>query len=98
VAPDPAQWPALVAGVRKMGVEFQGYSPDDLRAIQSPVLITLGDRDGIRVEHAVEMYRLIPNSQLAIFPNATHFLIFQDPDKLLGTVATFLEAPADNSK
>jgi pimeloyl-ACP methyl ester carboxylesterase len=94
VAPDPTQWPALVAGVRKMGVEFQGFSPDDLRAIQSPVLITLGDRDGIRVEHVVEMYRLIPNAQLAVFPNATHFMIFQDPDKLLGTVATFLDAPA----
>jgi pimeloyl-ACP methyl ester carboxylesterase len=81
-----------------MGVEFQGFSPDDLRAIQSPVLITLGDRDGIRVEHVVEMYRLIPNAQLAVFPNATHFMIFQDPDKLLGTVATFLDAPADNGK
>jgi pimeloyl-ACP methyl ester carboxylesterase len=59
---------------------------------------TLGDRDGIRVEHAVEMYRLIPNSQLAAFPNATHFLIFQDPDKSLGTVVSFLDAPTTNDK
>jgi pimeloyl-ACP methyl ester carboxylesterase len=98
VAPDPQQWSAFVLGVRKMGVEFRGYSPDDLRALQTPVLITIGDRDGIRLEHAVEMYRLIPNAQLAVFPNATHFLLFQDPDKLLGTVATFLDAPATNDK
>jgi pimeloyl-ACP methyl ester carboxylesterase len=58
---------------------------------------TLGDRDGIR-EHAVEMYRLIPNAQLAVFPNASHFLIFQDPEKLLGTVAMFLDAPTPNGK
>jgi pimeloyl-ACP methyl ester carboxylesterase len=53
----------------------------------------MGDRDAVRPEHAVEMYRLIPNAQLAIFPGGDHFLLFSSPDKLLATLAPFLTAP-----
>src|SRR4029450_1525744 len=58
VAPDPKQWPVLVAKVKKMGLDFQGFTRDELKSIKAPVLITLGDRDAVRPEHAVEMFRL----------------------------------------
>jgi pimeloyl-ACP methyl ester carboxylesterase len=98
VAPDPKHWPTLVAKVKKAGLDFKGFAPADLKAIKAPVLITLGDREGIRVEHAVEMFRLIPNSQLAVFPGADHFLIWQSPEKLFPPIATFLDAPMPESK
>jgi pimeloyl-ACP methyl ester carboxylesterase len=98
VAPDPKQWPALVAKVKKMGLDFQGFTRAEMQSIKAPVLITLGDRDGVRPEHAVEMFRLIPNAQLAIFPGADHFLIWQAPDKLLPAIAAFLEAPVLDAK
>jgi pimeloyl-ACP methyl ester carboxylesterase len=93
VAPDPKQWPTLVAKVKKMALEFKGFAREDLRAVQAPVLITLGDRDGVRPEHAVELFRLIPNAQLAVFPGADHFLLWQHPEKMLPQIAAFLDAP-----
>jgi pimeloyl-ACP methyl ester carboxylesterase len=93
VAPDPKRWPTLVAKIKKMGAESRGFARDDLKSITAHVLITLGDRDGVRPEHAVEMFRLIPNSQLAILPGADHFLIWQRPEQLLPTIAAFLDAP-----
>jgi pimeloyl-ACP methyl ester carboxylesterase len=98
VAPDPKQWPTLVAKIKKMGLEFKGFTREELKSIKTPVLITFGDRDGTRPEHAVEMFRLIPNSQLAIIPGADHFLIFQDPDKLLPMIGAFLNAPVNEPK
>jgi len=98
VAPDPKQWPMLVAKIKRMALEFKGFAPADMKAIKASVLITLGDRDGVRPEHVVEMYRLIPNAQLAIFPAADHFLLWQDPDRLLSTVAAFLDAPMPRAK
>jgi pimeloyl-ACP methyl ester carboxylesterase len=98
VAPDPKQWPTLVAKVKKMGLEFKGFARDDLKAIRAPVLVTLGDRDGVRVEHAVEMFRLIPNAEQAVFPGADHFLLWQDPEKMLPTIAAFLNAPVPEAK
>jgi len=64
-----------------------------VKSIKAPVLITLGDRDGVRLEAVVEMFRLIPNAQLAVFPGADHFLLFQDPEKMLPAIAAFLNAP-----
>jgi pimeloyl-ACP methyl ester carboxylesterase len=92
VAPNPANWPVLVTKIKKMGLEFQGFSREDMKSITAQVLITLGDRDGVRLEHAVEMYRQIPNAQLAVFPGTDHFLIFQRPDELLPVITKFLDA------
>jgi pimeloyl-ACP methyl ester carboxylesterase len=48
---------------------------DDLKRITVPTLIVWGDRDQfLPIENAVELYRLIPNAQLAVVPNADHFV------------------------
>jgi pimeloyl-ACP methyl ester carboxylesterase len=94
VAPDPKKWPVLVAKVKKMGLEFKGFTPEEMKSIKARVLITLGDRDGVRLEHAVEMFRLIPNAQLAVFPGGDHLLLWTSPETVLSPIATFLDAPA----
>lgn len=40
--------------------------------INIPVAIVIGDRDMISIEHGLEMYRLIKNSQYCVLPNTTH--------------------------
>ena len=50
-----------------------------LEAITAPTLVLASDHDVIRDEHTLEIYHHIPNSQLAIFPNATHMMPFDDP-------------------
>jgi pimeloyl-ACP methyl ester carboxylesterase len=98
VAPDPKHWPVLVAKLKKMGLEWKGFTREQMKSIKAPVLITLGDRDGVRLEHAVEMFRLIPNSRLAVFPGGDHFLLFTSPDTVLAPVAAFLDAPVADAK
>ena len=36
---------------------------------------------------------MIPNAQLAVIPDASHFMLFSEPEKLLPTIAAFLDAP-----
>jgi pimeloyl-ACP methyl ester carboxylesterase len=49
---------------------FSGWSNEQIQSINSPTLVINGNQDVAPVEHAVEIYRLIPNCQLAIFPGA----------------------------
>ena len=68
-------------------------------AIRDPIrrehtIIMQGDRDGVKPEHAVEMMCLIPNSQLAVFPNGDHFIPDTRPDKVVDALMIFLDAPA----
>ena len=50
---------------------FKDWKEQDIRSIQAPALIVIGDQDLTLPEHAVEMYRLLPHARLAILPG-TH--------------------------
>lgn len=52
----------------KRMVHFKDIPDEQLRFIQAPVLIIIGDKDVITPEHAIELHRLIANSELAIIP------------------------------
>lgn len=47
---------------------FPDISETKIRSIKAPAFIIAGDKDVVTPEHAVEMHRLISNSQLAIIP------------------------------
>jgi pimeloyl-ACP methyl ester carboxylesterase len=47
---------------------FTNMAEEDICSIKAPVLIISGDKDVVRPEHAVEMYRLFPHGRLAIIP------------------------------
>ncbi|PJJ67196.1 alpha/beta fold hydrolase [Chryseobacterium geocarposphaerae] len=50
---------------------FQDWNENILKGITSPTLFISGDKDVIKPEHVVEMWRLVEGSQLMILP-ATH--------------------------
>ena len=60
--------------------------------MKNRVLIALGDNDFIRLEHALHAYAAIPNAELAVIPDATHFLLYDGPWKLEPIVAEFFAA------
>lgn len=53
--------------VRRMQT-FKGWSSEQIERIKAPTFIINGSNDVGSIEHAVEMYRLIPNAQLAVLP------------------------------
>jgi len=93
VAPDATQWATLFARSRR--IAWKGVSHDELKSIKASVLIMAGDHDVLvpPVEHHLEVYRIISNAQLAVIPNAGHFVLYDDPEKVLPIVATFLNEP-----
>jgi pimeloyl-ACP methyl ester carboxylesterase len=93
LAPDPAQWPVSFAKSGQMSMAWQGFPSEMLKSIQVRVLIAAGDHDLLSpmLEHHIGMFRLIPDAQLAIIPDAGHFVLNEDPEKLLPVVTTFLD-------
>ena len=47
---------------------FEGWTNEQMKSIKAPTLVINGTKDVGSVEHAVEMYRIIPDCELAIFP------------------------------
>jgi pimeloyl-ACP methyl ester carboxylesterase len=75
-------------------MEFQPHiSADDLRRIQSPVLILSCDRDLIKEEHTLFIYRNIPRCNLCIFPGETHWITNTNPTLFNSTVEKYFSEP-----
>ena len=108
-APNPEDFPRLVEKLKQLDVTPFAWPEQDIRAIAAPTLIVLGDSDGIRLEHAVELFGLrgggvmgdlagLPTSQLAVLPGTAHFVppgcgLLDRADWLLAMIPPFLDAP-----
>jgi pimeloyl-ACP methyl ester carboxylesterase len=104
-APNPDDFPNLIAKVKEMNLgHIPSMSAEQIQQIQAPTLLLVGDSDIIRLEHAVEMFRLLgggvngdvdglPRSQLAILPGTSHTMMVERGDLLSLTITAFLDAP-----
>ncbi len=98
VAPDPKRWPALIEKIKGLVANAKDLTPADLKSIKAPVLVMVGDADIVRAEHAVEMFRLLPNGKLGILPASDHFAFVQRPDWIASMTKAFLDAPMPEAK
>jgi pimeloyl-ACP methyl ester carboxylesterase len=79
-------------------LHFRGWTPEAIRSIVAPTLVMIGDHDIVRPEHAVLMFRLLPNAQLAILPGTDHMTIVNRSDWLVPMIDAFLDAPVPKPK
>jgi pimeloyl-ACP methyl ester carboxylesterase len=82
-SPKPEAWPTFVGKMRQLLSEDYDWT-QDVAALKAPVLIVVGDADGLRLAHAVEMFGLLgggkkdgdlaglSSSRLAALPFTTH--------------------------
>jgi pimeloyl-ACP methyl ester carboxylesterase len=103
VAPRVEDWPILVAQLTAM-LKLDFDWTDEVRGLSMPVLIVVGDADGLPPSHAVELFTLLGGGQrdavwdrsgmtkhaLAILPRVTHYDINVAP-ALATTIAAFLD-------
>jgi pimeloyl-ACP methyl ester carboxylesterase len=108
LSPDPDGFPKLVEKLKTLDTTDFAWPEDDIRALAAPTLIVLGDSDGVRLEHAVEFFKLrgggvmgdlsgLPESQLAVLPGTTHFVppgsgLLDRADWLQAMIVPFLDA------
>ena len=56
----------------------------------------LADDDIIRLEHAVELFRVVRHGRLAVVPGSDHFAPVSRSDWVAAMVTDFLDAPMPN--
>ncbi|MEO6254233.1 MAG: alpha/beta fold hydrolase [Ferruginibacter sp.] len=65
--------------------------PGDYTNIQHPALLMLGDRDKmVTLDETVEVYKAMPNAQLAVLPATAHPIEMVDPVRLTYELRRFL--------
>jgi hypothetical protein len=79
-----------------MSIQWRGFSNEEPARIEAPVLIAVGNQDFVRLEHAIETFRRIPNAELAVIPNAGDFALFSGHERVIPVVEPFLAKRAKN--
>ena len=70
-----------------------GFTKDQIRTIKAPTMVALGDHDEIiELAQVEEMAQLIPNGQLTVFKDTSHFAMWQDPTTFNKVLLEFLTA------
>jgi pimeloyl-ACP methyl ester carboxylesterase len=106
-SPHPDRLQDLLDKLGTFDQGVSGWSDADVQGIAAPTLITVGDCDAVKLEHAVRFLQLrggdvngdfagVPASQLAVFPGTTHFFGMARTALVLDVVQTFLEAPLED--
>lgn len=99
---DPAHFPEFVKRVISMDLKPYDWSKE-VKKIQAPIFMAIGDADGVRYEHALELFRArgggkmgdihgLPHSRLAILPGTTHIGMMQRMDWLVPMITDFLDS------
>jgi len=91
VSPDGAEHFAVV--IDKLAAEWRtepSFTLAELATITAPSLVMMGDSDLVTVQHADDLRRTIPGSQLAVVPGATHGLPMEKPDLVARLALEFL--------
>jgi len=73
-------WKKMATNLNMMWYGKEYFPSTVYDKIRIPVMIVLGDRDDISIEHGLEMHRLIKNSQYCVLPNTTHEVFAEKPD------------------
>lgn len=92
-APHPEDLPVFFTKSVQRMLHFKGWTTEEIRSIDAPTLVMIGDHDIVRPEHAVLMFRLLPTAQLAVLPGTDHMTIVNRSEWLVPMVETFLDSP-----
>jgi pimeloyl-ACP methyl ester carboxylesterase len=92
--PNPERLSEFLVNMQKMILTQPSWDAEALGAVLVPTLVMSGDRDFIRQEHTVEIYRALPNAALCIVPSTGHTVPQERPTLFTTLVLDFVEAHA----
>ncbi len=70
INPDNAALQNMHDKDRERMLAFKDWPEDDIRSIQAPALIIVGNKDVVTTEHALKMSQAIPKGELVILPGS----------------------------
>lgn len=105
--PDPTAFDAYLEKMKVLNIEDQNISDAQTRSISAKTMVIVGDADGVKPEHALQMFTLrgggdeeaavsgmlhkAPVARLAILPATSHIGISGESAVLVPMVSSFLD-------
>ncbi len=79
-SPEKDKWEKCITDMTRMYSKDVLITDQILSNIRSEVLLVFGDRDVIKLEHGIELFRKIVGSRLCVLPNTPHEVFSESPE------------------
>lgn len=105
--PDAAAFDAYLEKMKRLNIDDQNTSDDEMRAISAKTMVIVGDADGVTLEHALAMFKLrgggdeqaaatgvledAPAARLVVLPAMSHVGLSGESALLVPMVTAFLD-------
>lgn len=89
--PQPDKWIKFWEDNRKMWSKEIKVPEDKLSGVAIPVLVIRGDRDMIKLEHSIDIYKSLKKGQLCVYPNVGHAMPEEKSEMLCRIAIDFLK-------
>jgi pimeloyl-ACP methyl ester carboxylesterase len=89
IAPDPPHWPVFFEKIKK-NMLASILTKDQLKEIQCPMLVMVGDHDVVKMSHTVDLFEGLHKGQLMVVPNASHMVPWEKPEIVNPAIINFL--------
>jgi pimeloyl-ACP methyl ester carboxylesterase len=91
LSPDgPDHFPVVNGKLARMNWEEPTLAVSELSRVTSRTLVMLADDDEVTLEHAIAMYRGLPDAELAVVPGTSHGLLHEKPALRNSIIVDFL--------
>ncbi len=93
--------------MKRLNIDDQNISDEEVRSISATTMVIVGDADGVRLEHALAMFKLrgggdeeaartgvlqgSPAARLVVLPATSHIGIAGETERLVPMVNAFLD-------
>jgi pimeloyl-ACP methyl ester carboxylesterase len=105
--PDDEAFDAYLEKMKKLNIDDQDISDQEMRSISAKTMVIVGDADGVKLEHALAMFELrdggdeeaaasgvlqkVPAARLVVVPAMSHVGISGESELLVPMVSAFLD-------
>lgn len=91
LSPDgPEHWPVVFGKLRDMWLTLPNFTEEELKSIDCPVLLLVGEQDIVRPEESDRLTQIIPDARLVTIEGASHYSPVEVPDVVNGIITEFL--------
>ncbi|MDQ3782253.1 MAG: alpha/beta hydrolase [Actinomycetota bacterium] len=93
VSPDGEDhFPVVVRKDFELSSREPALSAEEVGTVSARTLVMVSDDDIVSLEHTLELYRALPDSELSVVPGTSHFLLQEKPEACNSIIIDFLTA------
>ena len=105
--PDATAFDAYLEKMKNLNINDQDISDEEMRSISAKTMVIVGDADGVKLEHALAMFKLrgggdeeaassgalqeVPAARLVVLPAMSHIGLSGESELLVPIVSAFLD-------